>query len=566
MIEYRFGPRIEGSQTRFRLWAPSAALVEVEVADEGRFPTVRLDDGWVEGTAPCGAGARYRFVADGKPVPDPASREQDGGVHGWSVVRDEQRNKSEWHGRPWRESVLYELHPGIFGGFRGIAQRLEELASIGITAVELMPIGDFPGKRNWGYDGVLPFAPSPGYGTPDELRALIDRAHELNLMVFLDVVYNHFGPDGNYIAVYAKEFFRHDVRTPWGDAIDFRKTPVQQFFCENAHYLLGEFGFDGLRFDAVHAIADETGWLDNLAQDLRESFPDRQIHLVVENEDNDATHLRLGFDAQWNDDIHHVLHVMLTRENAGYYRDFETQPAVRLARALREGFIYQGEASAAHEGKPRGTRSHDLPPTSFVSFLQNHDQTGNRAFGDRLTVLTQPKALEAAVALLLLAPQIPLIFMGEEFGSKAPFLYFTDHGPELADAVRRGRKQEFAAFADSSGRELPDPNSPETFHASEPWQNAPEKEHWIGLYKNLLSIRRTEIVPHLDGATALDASAIAEKAVLARWRLGDAGVLTIACNLDRLSVDAELPAVRPIWGNAERDVVPGETTLAWIER
>ncbi|MGE5651322.1 MAG: malto-oligosyltrehalose trehalohydrolase [Bacillota bacterium] len=531
-------------RTRFRLWAPDKEQVSVEIDGMAALPMKRLDGGWFEAEAACGAGARYRYRVDaGLAVPDPASRAQAGDVHDASIVGDPgsyQWKNTDWNGRPWHETVLYELHVGALGGFEGVMRQLPALADTGITAVELMPVADFPGPRNWGYDGVLPYAPDAAYGTPSQLKALIDAAHGLGMMVFLDVVYNHFGPDGNYLGAYASSFFRDDVHTPWGQAIDFRRREVRDFFTENALYWLHEFRFDGLRFDAVHAIS-EKGWLEELAHRVRASVPPhRHVHLVLENDDNSARLLQRSpsrmFDAQWNDDLHHIMHVMLTGEREGYYAGYVDQPAEKLARGLSEGFIYQGEA-ALHAGGPlRGEPSAHLPPTSFVFFLQNHDQVGNRAFGERLSTLAGPHALRAAVALLLLSPQIPLLFMGEEYGATQPFLYFTSHlGPELADAVRSGRRQEFArfsAFSDPARRELiPDPNAERTFLDSIPKPDAEVALAWRDWIKSLLEIRRTHIVPRLHGARALGAEVIGRSAVKARWRMADGKALMVAINL-----------------------------------
>jgi malto-oligosyltrehalose trehalohydrolase len=473
--------------------------------------------------------------------------------------------RDDWNGRAWGETVLYECHAGLMGGFNGIAARLPELAQLGITAVELMPIAAFPGAHNWGYDGVLPYAVAESCGTLEELRDLIACAHGLGISVFLDVVYNHFGPDGNYLPLYAKSFFRDDKPTPWGAAIDFRTPQVRQFFADNARYWLFEIGFDGLRFDAVHAIVDEEGWLDGLATELRAQAGDRQIHLVLENEDNDAEHLRQGFDAQWNDDIHHAFHVLLTRETHAYYQDFADQPAKLLAKALGEGFIYQGQPSRNRDGAPRGEPCKELPPTAFVNFLQNHDQIGNRAFGDRLTTLADPAALKAAVALLLLSPQIPMIFMGEEWGSRAPFLFFTDHGPELAKAVREGRRREFAAFADAAhGRDIPDPNALSSFTDSDPVRDAPERDAWLSLYRDLLALRRAHVVPGLSGAQTLSADAIGDKAVMARWKLGQGGTLTVACNLGGDAVAITPPDAAPFYGAVADGKLAAMTTAAWL--
>jgi maltooligosyltrehalose trehalohydrolase len=540
-----FGARLVGpNRTRFRFWAPSKQQVSVEIDGMAPIEMTPLANGWFEAEADCGAGAHYRYrVSDDLAVPDPASRAQAGDIHDPSIVCDPDSYRwknTEWLGRPWQETVLYELHPGICGGFAGIMQRLPELAELGVTAVELMPIADFPGRRNWGYDGVLPYAPDTAYGTPDQLKELIDTAHGLGLMVFLDVVYNHFGPDGNYLGAYAAPFFRDDIHTPWGQAIDFRQAPVRDFFTENALYWLTEFRFDGLRFDAVHAIS-EKDWLVEMAKRVRSAMPaGRHVHLVLENDDNSAALLARSptrlFDAQWNDDGHHALHVLLTGESEGYYTGYTNKTAARLARCLSEGFIYQGEASPFADGKPRGESSSHLPPTAFVLFLQNHDQVGNRAFGERLTALAPQPALLAASALQLLAPHIPLLFMGEEFGARQPFLYFTDHQtPELADAVRNGRRQEFArfsAFSDPAKRErIPDPNDEQTLVDSIAQPTNSDANFWRYWIKTLLSVRHSRIIPRLAGSRAIGAEAIGAAAVVARWRMGDGKALTMAINL-----------------------------------
>jgi maltooligosyltrehalose trehalohydrolase len=529
---------IASDRTQFRIWAPAQQTVSVAVEGHPVLAMRHSDDGWFTAEVDCAAGSRYRYILqDGLAVPDPAARAQAQDVHDASVVVDPSSyrwRQQDWRGRPWHETVLYELHVGTFGGFAGVARRLPRLAELGITAIELMPVAEFPGTRNWGYDGVLPFAPEYRYGSPDDLKALVDTAHDRGLMVFLDVVYNHFGPDGNYLHTYAPQMFRDDMATPWGPAIDFRRREVRRFFTANALYWLIEYRFDGLRFDAVHAITEQD-WLDEMAAEVRRTVgPDREIHLVLENDDNSARHLAGDFDAQWNDDGHHVLHTLLTGEREGYYADYADDPAARLARCLKDGFIYQGEPSPYRGGKRRGEPSAALPPTAFVLFLQNHDQIGNRAFGERLASLADPKALEAAIALLLLCPQIPLLFMGEIQGSLSPFLFFTDHNPELAKAVREGRRREFSSFAKFSDPQtlatIPDPNAIETFQRSKPVPNPDVARQREEFYRNLLSLRHAEIVPRLDGAKAVDAKAVGPAAVLAHWQLGDSSLLTLACN------------------------------------
>ncbi len=537
MTQRAWGPRRDANGTLFRLWAPDRDAVTLEIEGAPTTPMWRDAEGWFTVEAVVVAGARYRFrLDDDEVVPDPASRQQDGGVHGWSVVVDPDayRWRTDWQGRAWEEMVIQEVHVGALGGFAGVATHIPGMAAMGVTAIELMPVNAFGGTRNWGYDGVLPYAVAESYGTPDALKALVDTAHEHGVAVFLDVVYNHFGPDGNYLGGYASPFFHADVDTPWGGAVAVDREPVRRFFIDNALMWINEYRIDGLRFDAVHAI-DDDAFLDAMAREIRASTGDRPVHLVLENERNDADRLRAGaYDAQWNDDFHNVLHVLLTGETSAYYADFADRPAERLARCLGEGFIYQGEGSPNHDGRPRGKPSGHLPPTAFVSFLQNHDQIGNRALGERLTMLTDLARLRAATALLLLSPQIPLLFMGDEAGSDTPFLFFTDFHDELADAVREGRRKEFAkfaAFADEDARAaIPDPNALATFSASVP-RDGPEAGRWRTLYSDLLALRHRVIVPRLRGAVAMGAEVIGERAVVARWRMGDGAVLTIAVNL-----------------------------------
>ena len=559
-------------RTRFRLWAPDRDAVTLEIDGREAVAMTADGDGWFAAEAQVGAGARYRFRLDADlAVPDPASRAQAGGVHGWSVVVDAGAyawRSADWRGRPWEEMVIQEVHVGTLGGFAGVAEQLPALAELGVTAIELMPVNAFGGTRNWGYDGVLPYAPAEAYGTPDELKALIDRAHELGLSVFLDVVYNHFGPDGNYLGAYASGFFDAEVHTPWGGAVAVEREAVHRFFVDNARMWLEEYRFDGLRFDAVHAIANDS-FLDTMAREIREGVgAERHVHLVLENEGNDAERLGGGrYDAQWNDDFHNVLHVLLTGETSAYYSDFAERPAERLARCLSEGFIYQGEGSPNHDGKPRGKPSGHLPPTAFVSFLQNHDQIGNRAMGERLTLLADAQKLRAATALLLLSPQIPLLFMGDETGSEAPFLFFTDFHDELADAVREGRRKEFAkfaAFADPQARErIPDPNAATTFEASRPVPG-PDANGWHSLYRELLSLRREAIVPRLNGAQSAGAEAIGASAVTARWRMGDEAMLTIALNLGEEEVTFPTVEAPTLYADGAPGA-PGSIAV-WIER
>ena len=569
-----FGATLEGQTTRFRIWAPSADQLTLEL-DGTDHPMTAEGEGWFDLALPAPAGSQYKFrMPDGMSFPDPVSRAQAGDVHDPSLVVDPRSYEwqhGDWQGRPWHETVIYELHPGTFGGFGGIRGQLPRLKALGVTAIELMPVAQFPGAHNWGYDGVLPYAPDSAYGTPDELKAMIDEAHGMGLMVFLDVVYNHFGPDGAYIHAFANGFFRDDLNTPWGASIDFRRPEVRAYFEQNALYWLQEYRFDGLRFDALHAIS-EPDFLDEMAATIRSSV-DREVHLIMEHEGNAAKHLRAtpdapGFDAQWTDDIHHVLHVLLTGEVEGYYEDYK-DAITKLSRAMAEGFVYQGDWSE-HACKFRGEKSAHLPTTAFVIFLQNHDQIGNRALGERLTVLADPRALRAAQGLLLLSPFIPLLFMGEEVQSKTPFLFFTDHGDELAELVRQGRREEFKhfpAFKDPSRRdEIPDPNARSTFEAS-----APDFSGNDSFIRGLLTLRRDRIMPGIPGARSLGSEVIGKSALAAHWRMGNGDVLGIAISFDDQAAlpvpsGALLFESEPgVWDQAQTGTLRDRSSIAWIE-
>ncbi|WP_339482950.1 malto-oligosyltrehalose trehalohydrolase [Pseudomonas sp. RL_5y_Pfl2_73] len=562
---------LDDEHTRFALWAPDAFFVSVEFDTGDSIPLLPQADGWFMIQTRCPAGTRYRYNIDGElEVPDPASRAQAGDINRHSVVVDPHAyswRHTRWSGRPWHEAVIYELHVGALGGFEGVEQHLARLAGLGVTAIELMPLAQFPGDRNWGYDGVLPYAPQASYGTPEQLKHLIDSAHGHGLSVILDVVYNHFGPDGNYLHRYAKGFFREEKHTPWGAAIDFRRREVRDFFIDNALMWLLEYRFDGLRLDAVHAIEDP-GFLKELAARVREQVdPIRHVWLTVENEHNQAHLLEHGYDAQWNDDGHNALHVLLTGETDAYYADYAEQPTEQLARCLCQGFVFQGHLN--RHGESRGEPSGHLPPSAFVLFLQNHDQIGNRALGERLHQLAAPQALQAATVLLLLSPMIPLLFMGDELIAEQPFLFFTSHHGELAEQVREGRRNEFkafSAFADPQQRErIPDPNAAYTFEASRPSleSQGPEQQANEALYRQLLKIRREEIVPRLAGAQALGADVLGRGAISARWRLGDGSVLRIDFNLGDQPVEHHAPDEarilfehpQPVAGLLQQDVL-----------
>jgi len=578
MNERSFGPRLNSTGASFRLWAPAAKRVDVLL--ETPHPLRRGDDGWFSaGIAGVTAGARYKFRIDDEiDVPDPASAFQPDDVSGPSEVIDHSAyawRATEWRGRPWPETVVIESHVGTFtreGTYRAMIDRLDHLVATGITALELMPLADFPGRHNWGYDGVLWYAPDSAYGRPDDLKALIDEAHLRGLMVFLDVVYNHFGPDGNYLGRYAPSFFT-DIQTPWGSAIDYRVRQVRDFAVENALYWLRDYRFDGLRLDAVHAIPEqgETSMLRELSRAVGKLVAEtgRHIHLMLENDDNAARLLDADEDppdgkyrAQWNDDYHHAWHVLLTGETHGYYGDYRTSPINDIARALGSGFVYQGEASPHRGGRSRGEPSGTLSPTAFVNFLQNHDQIGNRALGDRLEANVDPRAIEAALAITLLAPMVPMLFMGEEWGARSPFPFFCDFEGELAEAVRQGRRREFAGAYAKYGDEIPDPLDASTVQSAVLDWSGPDAEPGrkrLKLVQELLGIRRQEIVPRLAGARFGAAHAADNGLLTSHWPMGDGATLSLTANLsDR---DAALASTDSkgtmIWGTAlSRDMPP----------
>ena len=570
MTKPRFGARVTADGVSFVLWAPAARQVDLLL--DNPQPMRRDDDGWfrldVGGLA---AGARYKFRIDGAlDVPDPASSFQPDDVFGPSEVIDHASypwKSAGWRGRRWEEAVLIETHVGTFtqgGTYRAVIDRLDHLVETGITALELMPIADFFGQRNWGYDGVLWYAPDSAYGRPEDLKALIDAAHQRRLMVFLDVVYNHFGPEGNFLYHYAPRFFTA-AETPWGSVIDYGKPEVRAFAIGSALHWLCDYRFDGLRFDAVNHIVTPPGEIAML-HDLSTAVgklaaeTGRHIHLVLENGDNIASLLdpteerpRGKFRAQWNDDYHHAFHVLLTGESHGYYGDYQRSPRGHIARALAEGFVYQGEVAAFWGNRPRGEPSRALEPTAFVSFLQNHDQTGNRALGERLDALADPKQVEAALAITLLAPMIPMLFMGEEWGSRRPFLFFCDFAGELADAVRQGRRREYDWAYAKYGDAVPDPLDPETFRACvldwEARDAAPERERLM-LVKRLLEVRRREIVSRLAGARHGSARARDDGLLTAHWHMGDGAMLTLAANLSAtaITLSAEQTTGTLVWG------------------
>ena len=541
-----FGAELAGGKVNFRLWGPACERVELVLGrDKERSIAMQRDaDGWhrcsVDGIA---AGTAYRFKVDANdPVPDPASRSNPWDANGASIVVDARAfewTDEGWRGRPWHEAVVYELHIGTFtpeGTFAAAIGKLDHLARAGVTALEVMPVADFAGSRNWGYDGVLPFAPDAAYGKPEDFKQLVDEAHARGIMVLLDVVYNHFGPEGNHLKRYAPQFFNEAHQTPWGAAINFdgeHCRTVRDFFVHNALYWVEEFHLDGLRLDAVHAIADDSE--THIVREIARAIADgpgreRHVHMVLENEHNDAALLERGganATAQWNDPWHHCVHVLLTGETDGYYGKFADDTLGRLARSFGEGFDAK------------------LPYDAFMPFLQNHDQTGNRAMGERLASLAAPEAMRLAMASLLLAPQVPLLFMGEEIAAKTPFLFFTDFHGELADAVREGRRREFAAFpkfsSDAARAAIPDPNSESTRAASRIDWDAADGE-WLAWFTSLLKLRFAEIVPRVPGPhRGARFEAMLPGGVCVDWTLGDGSILRMRANF---SAEAA-PHVKP---------------------
>ncbi|RWX78946.1 malto-oligosyltrehalose trehalohydrolase [Neorhizobium lilium] len=524
VAEFRAFPKTWGAEftaageVRFRLWAPGQDEVVLRLNGDDT-PMSRTDDGWFEllatGVSP---GAEYNYVlADGLVVPDPASRGQKKDVSGPSLVIDPTSyawKDTGWQCRPWEETVVYELHIGTFtqeGTFQSAIEKLPYLAELGITMIELLPLAHFAGHHGWGYDGVLLYAPHAAYGAPEDFKAFVDAAHAHGISVVLDIVLNHFGPDGNYLPLLAPPSFHPEKRTPWGAAIAYDVDAMRSYIADAPLYWLEEFHLDGLRFDAIDQIEDmsEKHVLIEIAERIRAEITDRPIHLTTEDARNVTFLHERGedgsvplYDAEWNDDFHNAAHALATGESHAYYQDFATEPARLVARILAEGFAYQGEVSP-QTGEERGVPSAGQPPVAFVDFIQNHDQVGNRALGERLIDLAGPEKTKVLLATLLLSPHIPLLFMGEEYGETNPFLFFTDFHGELAKAVREGRRKEFEGHSGHEGETVPDPNAKSTFENSKlGWDkiDSAENKAWLDFTRKLLALRREKIVPMLASA------------------------------------------------------------------
>jgi maltooligosyltrehalose trehalohydrolase len=526
------GAEARESSVHFALWTSKARACAVRIFHPGEAPrTLALsatEDGFFElDVASVAHGARYAFVLDGQEVRDPYAKFLPDGVDAPAAVwRSSYAWKHPAPSRPLSQSVHYELHVGTFteeGTYAAAATRLAQLAELGITTIELMPLAAFPGTRGWGYDGVAHYAPFAPYGNPDELRAFIDAAHGLGLAVLLDVVYNHFGPSGNVLALYGDEYFTAAHPTPWGDAPNFEHAAMRRYVVRNVRYWLEELRFDGLRFDAVHAIVDDSPRhvLREIADMVATLVPKR--FLIAEDERNDPqiVHER-RFDATWADDFHHQIRVAMTGEHDGYYAAY-TGKAADVAKTIEKGWFYRGEVYPVW-GKPRGKDAPNLPADAFVYCIQNHDQIGNRAFGDRLTESVAPDAYAAMTILLLFLPMTPLLFMGQEWAASTPFLYFTDHDEDLGHMVTQGRRKEFArfaAFADETTRSrIPDPQSVQTFEKSRlDWaeRNAPERAPWLALHRDMLSLRSGDPVFRAARREDLRAFAEGDCLVVERW-------------------------------------------------
>ena len=563
-----WGPSLlEDRRVRFRLWAPAEKAVTLLAAGQ-EIDMHAGGDGWHEvETDRAGPDTPYLFrLGDGTEVADPASHAQRSGVEGPSIVIDHGRyewRNPDWRGRPWEEAVIYEMHIGTFtpeGTFAAAIERLPHLRHAGITAIEIMPVAQFAGQRGWGYDGVLHYAPHTAYGSPDDLKALIDAAHGQGIMVLLDVVYNHFGPEGNVLPRIAPPFFHPERHTPWGASLAFDEEAVRRYFIDNALLWIVDYRFDGLRLDATEQIVDdsETHLLIEMAQEIRQATPGRHIHLVVEdqtsrkgllNRDGGTVHYST---AGWNDAFHHALRVIATGENQGHYAPFADRPDEILREATAKGFALADRAQDRVGAPPQDP----LPPDVNINFLHNHDQVGNRAFGERLSTLVDPALLNVMTALLILAPPVPMLFMGEEFGERRPFLFFADFKGELAHATRQGRKEEAEKFGGmpegKTSDHLFDPNAEETFHRSKldwPRAGSSDGRQHLSLLRELIQLRQTHIVPLLKEPGA------AEPHILST----DAGILAIDWRFAgaRLAIRANLTNGKKPWPDA-----PGETIFA----
>ena len=557
--DHTWGPKLhaDGSAT-FDIWAPALPSLAVEISGKV-YPMSPIGGSWYSVTVKgVKSDSTYLYVLpDGSRVPDPASRFQPHGVFGPSRLLDHKAfgwTQNHWTGRPWEEHVFYEIHIGAFtaeGTFVAALERLPCLAEMGFTAVEIMPLAQFPGERGWGYDGVFPYAPHNAYGSPDDFKRFVDAVHRCGLAVYLDVVYNHFGPQGNVLPRLAPDFFQADNPTPWGDRLDFGQEAVRRFFLDNVIYWIEEYRLDGLRLDAVDQIEDvrDPHILQEISEAVRERFPDRHVHLVVENPANGTDLLanccdgRRLFDADWNDEFHHAVHVAITGESSGHYEPFADAPFANTKKALAEGYLHEGKRTLPIEPRP----SASLPPTAFVHFLQNHDQVGNRACGDRLHTTIDRHVFRVLTEILVLSPQIPLFFMGDDHLSSRPFHFFSDYEGEVADAIRANRPREaenFGGFPPGMRpEEIADPNDRGAFTRSKvAWDQADthEASEWRRFLPDLLAVRKKHIVPRLAGAGGHAGAVVPSEdtSIFIDWRL-PGGLFRLRANLSQETRDLD---------------------------
>lgn len=543
-MSYRFGPIIDSLGVTFRVWAPAQRNIHLMLQDREPAPMERVDDGFFAlRISGAGAGTRYKFAVKGNEFPDPASRGQADDANGWSVVRAPFTPVLPDALRPWHEAVLAEVHVGTAtpeGTFEALAKKLEHFADAGYTGIELMPVAEFPGDRNWGYDGVLPFAPEHTYGSPEALRKLVDRAHDLDLAVVLDVVYNHFGRKDNFLPLYAPEFFTDRVKTPWGPGVDFNNSIIRSYFCENVQMWLGEYDFDGLRFDAIHEIGTEhaDAFLEQIGKTARRIKPN--AWLILENIKNCASWLGrddadrpVDFTAQWNDQVHHALNDLVTTERRGAYKDGKRDPVADIGKALAEGFVSSDDPVPRYNDQP-GIAHEVLSPVALVSFVQNHDQIGNRADGERLPARVDARQLDFLHFVLMLSPHTPMFFMGEEGHLTGQFPFFTDLQGKEAEAARLERERQMAeVFNDPAAPgQVPDPSDPATFQIAKlNWEDFAKPKHAKALarFRQLVKWRSRLLWP-VSGSRFIKASRRRQgDTVKLTWTF-EAGTLTMVLN------------------------------------
>jgi maltooligosyltrehalose trehalohydrolase len=568
---YSQGAELIQNGVSFRTWATDKKSVSVVLLDAEKKPIRELplnrdQDGYYTGEDPeAVAGMLYQYRLDNQLLPDPASRFQPFGVHGPSQIATP--DTFVWSDQAWTpprlsELIIYELHIGTFtssGTFRAVVEHFDHLLRLGVNTIELMPIADFPGGRNWGYDGVLLFAPCQAYGTPDDLRFLVNAAHNAGLAVILDVVYNHLGPDGNYLGSYSKKYFDNEHHTPWGLAFNFdgpEASPVRSFFLENPIYWREEFHFDGFRLDATQAIPDTSK--KHVIQEITEEVQARGGLVICEDPRNERNIILArssggyGCDAVWADDFHHVVRTLMTRENEGYLGYFEGTPQQLLA-TIREGWLFTGRLQK--DGIPRGTKAIDIEPEHFVVCISNHDQVGNRAFGDRLHTIISAESYRAASALCLLAPYTPMLFMGQEWACSSPFCYFTDHEPVLGHNIAKGRRKEFeqfSAFRDPDKRErIPDPQAEPTFFQSKlHWDeiSAPNHQPFLRLYQDFIRFRQAKLRDRRRGTWKIEL--VADQTLALRYSPPESSEVLILVQLNsvKTSLDIHVPILQPSRG------------------